>query len=138
MQNVIRIVFDTNTLVSAALSESSVSFLAFKKGLDIGRFLISEKTIDELSDVLFRPKFEKYVSFEKRQQFLIRYLKIVETIIPTETIIDCRDAKDNKFLEVAVSGKATILVSGDNDLLVLNPYRNIKILTSSQFLNWIN
>ena len=138
MQNVIRIVFDTNTLVSASLSESSVSFLAFKKGLEIGTFLASEKTIDELKDVLFRPKFDKYVSIEKRKQFLVRYLKMVETTDPTETITDCRDVKDNKFLEVAVAGNTTILVSGDNDLLVLNPYRNINILTSSQFLNWIN
>ena len=122
MQNVIRIVFDTNTLVSASLSESSVSFLAFKKGLEIGTFLASEKTIDELKDVLFRPKFDKYVSIEKRKQFLVRYLKMVETTDPTETITDCRDVKDNKFLEVAVAGNTTILVSGDNDLLVLFPF----------------
>jgi predicted nucleic acid-binding protein len=53
----------------------------------------------------------------------------------TETITDCRDAKDNKFLELAVSGKADCVVSGDSDLLVLNPFRGISILTPREFLS---
>ena len=51
-----------------------------------------------------------------------------------ETFTDCRDAKDNKFLELAVSGKADCIVSGDADLLVLNPFRGIPILTPREFL----
>lgn len=50
------------------------------------------------------------------------------------TITDCRDPKDNKFLALAVSGQATHLVTGDQDLLILHPYRSTSILTPRQFL----
>jgi len=52
-----------------------------------------------------------------------------------ETIIECRDAKDNKFLELAISGKASAIITGDKDLLVLHPFRGIPIITVSQFLD---
>ena len=55
-------------------------------------------------------------------------------IEPTEIITDCRDPKDNKFLELAVASDAQFIVTGDIDLLVLNPYRGITILKSGDFL----
>ena len=67
-------------------------------------------------------------------RFLVALLKEVEMVEITETFTDCRDAKDNKFLELAVSGKADCIVSGDADLLVLNPFRGIPILTPREFL----
>jgi putative PIN family toxin of toxin-antitoxin system len=67
-------------------------------------------------------------------RFLIAWLKEVELIEVTEVINDCRDAKDNKFLELAASGKADCIVSGDQDLLILNPFRAIPILTPGEFL----
>jgi len=50
---------------------------------------------------------------------------------------DCRDLKDNKFLELAVTGNADVIVTGDKDLLVLHPYRDILILNSVSFLEWL-
>lgn len=132
----IRIVLDTNTLVSAALIKKSISRDAFDKALQIGQLLASEKTLNELADVLAREKFDKYVSLKERQEFYVSYLEIVNMKDIVEVITDCRDSKDNKFLEIAVSGKANIIVSGDADLLVLHPYRNIEILTPRQFLEW--
>ena len=132
----IRIVLDTNTLVSAALIKKSISRDAFDKALQIGQLLASEKTLNELADVLARKKFDKYVSLKERQEFYVSYLEIVNMKDIVEVITDCRDSKDNKFLEIAVSGKANIIVSGDADLLVLHPYRNIEILTPRQFLEW--
>ena len=67
-------------------------------------------------------------------RFLVALLKEAEMVEIAETITDCRDAKDNKFLELAVSGKADCIVSGDADLLVLNPFRGIPILTPREFL----
>ncbi|RDB04173.1 putative toxin-antitoxin system toxin component, PIN family [Runella aurantiaca] len=131
-----RIVLDTNTLVSAALIKKSISRDAFDKALQIGQLLASEKTLNELADVLAREKFDKYVSLKERQEFYVSYLEIVNMKDIVEVITDCRDSKDNKFLEIAVSGKANIIVSGDADLLVLHPYRNIEILTPRQFLEW--
>ena len=132
----IRIVLDTNTLVSAALIKKSISRDAFDKALQIGQLLASEKTLNELADVLAREKFDKYVSLKERQEFYVSYLEIVNMKDIVEVITDCRDSKDNKFLEIAVSGKANIIVSGDADLLVLHPYRTIEILTPRQFLEW--
>ena len=55
---------------------------------------------------------------------------------PVEAVTDCRDAKDNKCLELALAASATVIVSGDDDLLVLNPWRGVRILTSAQFVKW--
>ncbi len=58
------------------------------------------------------------------------------TIVEVETVVtDCRDPKDNKFLELAVSGNATAIISGDRDLLLLHPFRDIVIVTPKAFIN---
>jgi len=62
-------------------------------------------------------------------------LRDAETITISETITDCRDANDNKFLEVAVAGQAHAIISGDKDLLELHLYRGIEILTPRIFLD---
>jgi putative PIN family toxin of toxin-antitoxin system len=62
---------------------------------------------------------------------LILHSTPIET---NETISECRDPKDNKFLELAVCGKADFIISGDEDLLVLNPFRNIQMITPDSFL----
>lgn len=49
----------------------------------------------------------------------------------------CRDPKDDKFLEAAVSGQATHLITGDADLLVLDPFQGIRILPPQEFLDMI-
>ncbi|WP_228060419.1 MULTISPECIES: putative toxin-antitoxin system toxin component, PIN family [unclassified Coleofasciculus] len=59
----------------------------------------------------------------------IQFVKI------TETIPVCRDEKDNKFLELAVSGNANIIITGDLDLLVLNPFQSIEILTPDRLVD---
>jgi putative PIN family toxin of toxin-antitoxin system len=56
-------------------------------------------------------------------------------IEPTEIITDCRDPKDNKFLELAVAANADYIITGDLDLLILNPFRTITILKSGEFIN---
>lgn len=49
----------------------------------------------------------------------------------------CRDPRDDKFLELAVNGRADVIVSGDKDLLALHPFRGIPILTPAEFLEWV-
>ena len=134
---VIKVVFDTNTLVSAALSKQSVSRKAFEKAVDLGGILASLETIQELNEVLFRSKFDKYVSVEERQLFSINYLAVVKVLPIKMKLNDCRDPKDNKFLELALTGSAEFIVTGDADLLVLHPYRSIHIVSSSVFLDRI-
>lgn len=128
-------VFDTNILVSAALRRNSLPREALDKALLHGRILVSEETVSELREVLFRPKFDKYVSIETRLAFLTTLLTEAEEVLITDQITMCRDPKDDKFLDVAVNGAAICIISGDNDLLVLHPFQEIPILVPRDFLN---
>ncbi|MGL4880951.1 MAG: putative toxin-antitoxin system toxin component, PIN family, partial [Waterburya sp.] len=92
-------VFDTNVLVSALLFANSSPRKAFELALDIGKILISKETVDELNHVLSRPKFERYISQPKRSRFLVDFVQKSELIEIQEQIEECRDPKDNKFLE---------------------------------------
>lgn len=129
-----RFVFDTNTIVSALLLPDSKPRQALDRALDLGKILLSMPALLELNDVIVRKKFDKYLSEEKRKEFLASLVKQAEFLAVNEQITDCRDAKDNKFLELAVCGEADCIVSGDDDLLVLNPFRGISILQAGDFL----
>ena len=129
-----RHVFDTNTLVSAVLFEHSKPGQALRRALRRGRVLLSSPTLEELAEVLQREKFGRYVTAAEREEFLVAFVESVLFMEPTEEIRACRDAKDDKFLELAVSGKATYIISGDADLLVSHPFRGIAIMTATEFL----
>jgi putative PIN family toxin of toxin-antitoxin system len=129
-----RVVIDTNVAISAALLPHSTPRQALDLTLKVGRMLISQSTLVELDEVLRRPKFEKYLSEDHRQEFLAALVREAEIVEINETITDCRDPKDNKFLELGVCGQASHLMTGDADLLVLHPFRSIAILTPQAFL----
>lgn len=129
-----RFVIDTNTLVSRMLVPESVPAKTVSYAIRTGKVLVSEDTLVELSEVLSRKKFDPYVSIEDRQEF-IRYLaRICETVEIVRRIDVCRDTKDNKFLELAVNGNADMIITGDSDLLVLNPFENIRIIKPADAL----
>jgi uncharacterized protein len=128
-------VLDTNTIISALLLPTSIPRQAFDHAFDLGRVIVSEATVAELADVLQRSRFDEYVREDARLQFLATFTRDAMLIAVTETITDCRDPKDNKFLEVAVSGQATVIITGDRDLLDLHPYRGIAIITPRDFIN---
>ena len=96
---------------------------------------MSVATIDELDDVLRRGKFDRYVLEDERLRFLSAFIRDTMLVDVTVAVAECRDAKDNKFLELAVSGNATCIVSGDNDLLELCPFRGIPIVTPQDFVS---
>lgn len=134
MKGELRFVFDTNVLISAALFKASVPRQALDLARRIGKIVMSWPTIAELQEVLERKRFDNYISEDERILFLeVLALDVVPVEI-IETVIDCRDARDNKFLEVAVNGDADCIVSGDKDLLVLNPFRGVPILSPQAFL----
>jgi putative PIN family toxin of toxin-antitoxin system len=83
---------------------------------------------------LLRPKFDKYISSEKRIEAINAFEKIGQLIRVSVSIDLCRDPKDNKFLELAVDSGAGCIITGDKDLLVLNPFETIPILTAADFL----
>ena len=88
----------------------------------------------ELEEVLWRKKFDPYITIDERGRFLRSFLNDALLIKATEKIQVCRDPKDNMILELAVSGQADCIVTGDKDLLTLNPFRRIQILTPTEFL----
>jgi uncharacterized protein len=129
-----RVVLDNNLLVSGLLLPASVPGQAFHRALQNDQILVSEATLNELADVLSRPKFDRYISIKDRQEFL-RLLSRVANVVPTTyTIHACRDPKDDMMLEVAVNGEAQALVTGDRDLLLLNPFHGIPIVTPAKYI----
>jgi len=132
-----RVVLDTNVLVSSLLTNDGAAAGVFDQCILSHDLLVSQATFAELIDVLTRPKFIDRLDKQSRIN-LINYYRNHAIIISISTsIADCRDKKDNKFLELAIDGKADLIVSGDEDLLVLHPWRNIRILSpnaSSQVL----
>src|SRR4051794_13557790 len=97
-----RYVFDKNAVVSAVLFEQSVPGQAFYSALDHGTILVSQATFAELSGVLGRKKFDRYVTREEREAFLAMLLREATVVEITEDVRACRDQKDDKFLELAV------------------------------------
>lgn len=128
-------VFDTNSLISAALILSSVNAKALDAVLDVGRLVISEPVLQEFKEVIFRKKFDRYfLNLAERLEAIDKIEQNSVWFSPVEIISECRDPKDNKFLELAVACDASCIISGDDDLLVLNPFRTIPILNVSNFL----
>jgi len=130
-----RFVFDTNVIVSALLLKQSIARQALDKAIQQGQLLISHATVEALNDVLRRKGFEKYVTEEERVEFLTAFVRDGALVDITERVTVCHDPKDNKFLELAVNGEAMCIVSGDEDLLVLHPFRGRAIMTPRQFLD---
>jgi putative PIN family toxin of toxin-antitoxin system len=130
-----RYVFDTNVLVSALLVSQGKPRRAFDRAFVRGEVLTSLDMLKELDRVLSRPRFDKYVHRQERERFLQAFIREAVLIEIAERIDVCRDPKDNAVLGLAVSGGATCIVIGDDDLLVLNPFRGVTIATPDQFLS---
>jgi hypothetical protein len=129
-----RYVIDTGVIVSALLQPKSIPRQSFDLAFDLGQVMASEATLNELSQVLRRTKFDRYLTMQERLQFLATFARDVTITDVKLTFNDCRDPKDNKFLELAISSNTTCIISGDNDLLILHPFRGVKILTPQLFL----
>jgi putative PIN family toxin of toxin-antitoxin system len=98
-----RYVLDANVLVSAVLSPNSTANQAYQKALETGILLASIQTFTEYESVISRPKFDRYISLSRRQNFLAELRAGVELIEIIEFITDCRDTKDNIYLDVAIN-----------------------------------
>jgi len=128
-----RVVLDTNVLVSAALKQQSMPGLAALVVERRGGLLKSLATEEQLFEVVARPYFTSLIDPET-QAWLRKLMGAAELVTITERITACRDPTDDKFLELAANGRADLIVSGDGDLLALNPFRNIAIITPAAFV----
>ena len=130
-----RFVLDANVIVSALLLRKSTARQALDQALNTGDILLSMPVIEELYDVLRRTDFDRYVSENDRLQFLTTFVHDAVMVEINERITACRDPKDDKYLELALSGNADLIISGDKDLLGMESFRGIPILSLPAFLN---
>jgi putative PIN family toxin of toxin-antitoxin system len=100
-----------------------------------GAIALSLIVFAEIAEVLARPKFAPFLTLQRRKLILHQINDAAIWIEPAEVVQDCRDGKDNKYLELALAAHATAIITGDKDLLVLHPWRGIHILSPSSFLN---
>ena len=132
-----RYVLDSNVIVSALIINRRHSpprqalLLAFRLGI----LLMSTALAEELEDVFSRRKFDRYATPEERRRLLQGLLRDTELVEITERVCASPDPKDDKILELAVNGDADYIVSGNRrDLLDLNPFRGIEIVSPAEFL----
>jgi putative PIN family toxin of toxin-antitoxin system len=130
-----RVVIDTNVYVSRFIREQSVPGQAVGRAWREAVTLISTAILEELRTVLHRPKFARYIQIETVEPYLEMVGAFGLIFVNLPPIRACRDPKDDKFLEVAVHGRADVIVTGDTDLLALNPFRGIEILTPAEYLD---
>ena len=129
-----RVVIDTNVWISRLLLADSVAAQAVDNALAQFEVVVSEASVEELAHVLSRTKFDRYVSLQDREEFLRRLLQVTTMVSVLSEITDCRDPKDNRFLALALDSESNCIVSGDADLLALNPWREIEIVSPRTFL----
>lgn len=133
-----RIVLDTSTLIGAVLRQHSIPRQVVIKALFDGDLCASVSTLAELEEVIRRDKFDRYLDLNVHLEFVAMYrgrVKMFQVSLEDEAALDppCRDPRDNKFLALAVVSNADVLVSSDDDLLTLNPYGNISVLTPNEY-----
>jgi putative PIN family toxin of toxin-antitoxin system len=130
-----KVIFDNNVLISAALLKYSVPFRAFEKAVNNHILLRSHKILLEFENTIFKHKLDRYFKDNLAQEgFIISFIASSINNEPTHRIDVCRDPNDNMYLELAMSGKADAIITGDADLLTLNPFCNIPIITPKYFL----
>jgi len=139
MSGLQRVVFDTSTLVGAALRIGSIPHQALLKAFRFCDLCASTKTLAEIEEVIYRCKFDRYLNREERRDFMANLHRrasifVVQNADAMAVDPPCRDPKDNQFLALARVAEANLLISSDEDLLVLHPWRGIPIVTPANFL----
>jgi putative PIN family toxin of toxin-antitoxin system len=134
---ILRAVVDTNVLVRALIRPQGSVGRVLEKLTDRNfTLLYSMPLLDELVDVLGRPhlRTKYHLSDEIVKDALRAILLFGEEVVPGRRIQACRDAKDDMVLEAAVNGGADVIVSTDDDLIVLSPFEGIPVLAPGEFL----
>ena len=126
-----KVVVDTNVLLSAALSPTGAPAALLAWLLVHARLVLSKDTFSELQTRIFKPKFDRYLSLETRKRILHDVSAAAFWIdVPNDLAAQryCRDSDDDAFIRAAIAADACAIVSGDLDLLVLDPIGAVRIL----------
>ncbi len=130
-----RVVLDTNVLISAFLSPLGKPFACLSWVIDNATLIMSRELVEELETRLARPKFAKYLSETRRRAVVADLAMVAVQVELAGAVKVCRDPDDDKLLEMTAVGRADCLVTGDQDLLVLDTFQGIPILTPAGFLD---
>lgn len=129
-----RIVIDTNVLISATFWTGKPKQLLNKVRHKEITFLTSEILLNELMDVLMRKDKPFKLSAEEAESVVTEMRSIAEIVHPHSQVTVCQDERDNRVLECAIDGGAEYVISGDLHLLELKSFKQVKIITISDFL----
>ncbi len=129
---------DTNVLISRLLFRSSPPAQALRRAMGHHRLVVSSETLIELGEVLSRPKFDRYLPLTDRLEFFDRLRRLALHVPNVPPIVACHDPKDDKFLSLALASRAAFILSGDDHLLRMNPFREIPILSPREYLDRAN
>ena len=128
-----RIVFDTSSLIPTCLHPHRTPAKILCQAFEVCDVYTSASAFQELEEVVLREKFEAWQSLFCRKMWLSELKRNVIFVEPTELVLDCRDPKDNKFLDICITVSADILVSSDIHLLELHPHRGTRVLQIAEF-----
>ena len=127
-----RVVIDTNVWISYLFGKrlASLSNYIFSDRITI---LYSQELLQELITVLNRPKFSKHISTNQVERIARMIVNRGEEVTVDRIEPICRDPKDDFLIAIAINGRADYLISGDQDLLVLESYRQTEIMSPGVF-----
>lgn len=131
--NVLRVILDTNLWISFLISKR---FQGIDNLIEQGivRLIFSNELIEEFIEVVSRPKFKKYFSFNDIERIFSLFEEYGELVKVTSNINICRDKKDNFLLNLSIDSTCDFLITGDNDLLILKKIKNTKIVSIAEFM----
>lgn len=129
-----RVVIDTNVLISASYfggkPQQAIQTIK-EQAID---FFTSKEIQNEYKEVFMRMNQKGFHPNKEAQNILNYTIRSSITIETIKSHIQCRDPKDNKFIDCALSANADFIITGDNDLLVLKQIESTKIVTVDEFL----
>jgi hypothetical protein len=127
-----KVVIDTNIWISYLLGSllQGMDEKILSKEIKV---VVSDEMLKEISEVSSRPKFKNIFTAKRIKELFSLLDSYAIVVSPSQKVNVCRDGKDNFLLEVALEGEADYLVTGDEDLLVLDPFHNTKIVKPKDF-----
>ena len=128
------VVFDASSLIGALLKQNSIPEQALLLARAHDTICLSPDVEAEIREVFTRPCFAKYLAPGRGQLILDVITASAVLVEPVVRVADCRDRKDNKYLELALAAGASTLVTSDNDLLALDPWRGVRIVTPAAYV----
>jgi uncharacterized protein len=116
------------------MATGGTPFQALKKARAADTLALSQAVFDEVFDVLHRPRLARFIDADLRTELLDQLVSGTLWFEPAISVTDCRDPTDNKYLELALAAQAATIVSSDQDLVVLHPWREILIQRPAEYL----